>query len=323
MITHRPALAILTAWIMLPSSVVLAQTGFPAKPISIVVPLAPGGGTETETRMYAQKILENEGYSILVENRPGAAGTIGTAQVARAAPDGHTLLQVIAGHVIAPITHTEITYDPVKDFSAIVLMSKRPLILMVHPSLPVRNVAEYIAYTRANPGKVNYATGGPGGSTHLPGAWLHHATRTEATFVHYKSTGAFLPDLYAGRVHASATTPVNALASIKSGKLRGLGVTSVTRMPGLDLPAIAETVPGYDYTSWMGFAGPKGMPAAVVNRLNRDFIRALKQSSVTEKLASDGIVPVGSTPEEFSQLLARETAHWAQFVKETGLKLAD
>jgi len=312
------------AAIALSPAVALSQSNFPNKPIVIVIPLAPGGGTESETRMYAQKIQENEGYSMVVDNRPGAAGTIGAAQVARAAPDGYTLMQTILGNVLSPITYPDLPYDAVKDFAPIALMSKRPLILMVHPSLPVKNVAEYLAYAKANPGKINYPTGGAGGSTHLPGAWLHHASKTEVTFVHYKSTGAFLPDLFAGRVQAAATTPVNAIAAIKSGKLRGLGVTSKERMPNLpDLPSISDTLPSYDFSSWMGFTGPKGIPAPIVTKLNRDLVKALKMPAVNDKLVGDGILPVGSTPDEFGKLLAAEAAHWAKFVKDTGIKLSD
>ena len=304
--------------------IAFAQGSFPSRPIIIVIPYAPGGGTETETRMYAQKIGENEGYRMIIENRPGAAGTIGTAQVARAAPDGHTIMQTILGTVLGPITYPDLTYDPVKDLTPIVLMSKRPVIFMAHPSLPVSNIAEYIAYARANPGKINYSTGGPGGSTHLPGAWLHHATRTEVNFVHYKSTGAFLPDLYAGRVQAAVTTPVNALASIKAGKVRGLAVSSSQRMPNMpDLPSVTETVPEYDFSSWMGFVGPRGLPPAIVAKLNRDFNRALKTAGVSEKLGGDGIIPVGSTADEFGKLLAKEAAHWKKFVSDTGMKLGD
>jgi len=318
------AVAAVCAAIALSPAVALSQSNFPAKPIVIVIPLAPGGGTESETRMYAQKIQENEGYSMVVDNRPGAAGTVGAFQVARAAPDGYTLMQTILGNMLSPISYPDLPYDAVKDFTPIVLMSKRPLILMVHPSLPVKNVAEYLAYAKANPGKINYSTGGAGGSTHLPGAWLHHASKTEVTFVHYKSTGAFMPDLFAGRVQATATTPVNAIAAIKAGKVRGLGVTSKERMPNMpDLPSVSETLPSYDFSSWMGFTGPKGIPTAIVGKLNRDLVKALRMPVVTEKLGGDGILPVGSTPEEFGKLLAAEAAHWAKFIKDTGIQLSE
>ena len=321
---HHIMLAAASAALVSAAPAALAQASFPTKAVTLIIPLAPGGGTETETRMYAQKITETEGYSIVVENRPGAAGTIGAAQVARSAPDGYTIMQTILGNVLAPMSYPDLGYDPVKDFTPIVLMSKRPLILMSHPSLPVKNVAEYIAYAKANPGKINYSTGGAGGSTHLPGAWLHYATKTEVTFVHYKSTGAFIPDLYAGRVQATATTPVNALQAIKTNKVRGLGVTSRERMPNMpDLPSITETVPSYDFSSWMGFSGPKGIPAPVVARLNRDFVKALRTSAALEKLSNDGILPVGSTPEEFGKLLAFEQSHWTKFIKDTGIKLSE
>jgi len=321
---HKIILAALSSALLATAPSALSQGNFPTRPVIIVIPLAPGGGTETETRIYAQRITENEGYSIVVENRPGAAGTIGAAQVARAAADGHTLMQTILGNVLSPLTYPNLTYDPIKDFTPIVLMSKRALTLMVHPSLPVNTVAEYLAYAKANPGKINYATGGAGGSTHLPGAWLHYASKTEVNFVHYKSTGAFLPDFYAGRVHASATTPVNAIASMRSGKLRGLGVTSKERMPNLpDLPSISETLPSYDFSSWMGFTGPRGIPPAIVGKLNRDFVKALKMPAVFDKLKNDGILPVGSTPEEFGKLLAFEAAHWKKFIADTGIKLAE
>ena len=321
---HTIMLAAASVALLTVSPVAMAQANFPSRPVIIVIPLAPGGGTETETRMYALRITENEGYNIVVENRPGAAGTIGAAQVARAAPDGHTLMQTILGNVLSPLAYPDLTYDPIRDFTPIVLMSKRALTLMVHPSLPVSSVAEYLAYAKANPGKINYATGGAGGSTHLPGAWLHYASKTEVNFVHYKSTGAFLPDFYAGRVHASATTPVNAIASMKANKLRGLGVTSKERMPNMpDLPSISESLPSYDFSSWMGFSGPKGIPPAIVAKLNRDFVRALKMPVVSDKLKGDGILAVGSTPEEFGKLLAFEAAHWKKFIADTGIKLSE
>lgn len=318
-------LAGLFAVLLLSAGECLAQGAFPSRPITIVIPFAPGGGTETETRLYAQRISESEGYTMLIENRSGAAGTIGTAQVARAAPDGYTLLQVVAGHTMAPASIPNLSYDPVKDFAPISLMSKRPYIFMAHPSLPVRNLAEYIAYARAHPRGVNYATGGAGGSTHLAGAWLHHATRTEVTFIHYKSTGGFTADLSAGRVQVAATTPVNALAYIQSRKLNGLAVSISTRMSALpDLPtAMEQGVPGYDYSSWMGFLAPAGTPAPIVSRLNADFLKAAKTPGIADKLKNDGIVFVGSTPEYFRQFMTEEVARWSALIRDTGIKMME
>ena len=302
-----------------------APAAFPTRPITIVVPLAPGGGTEQETRLYAQKILETEGYTLLIDNRPGAAGTVGTAFVARAAPDGYTLLQVIADHTITPASYPDLPYDPVKDFAPISLISKRPYILMLHPSVPARTLVDYIAYARAHPGALNYATAGIGGGIHLAGAWLHHATNTQVTFVHYKSTGAYTADLSTGRVQVTTTTPINAMAYIKSGKLHPLAVTLNTRLEQLpDLPTISEqVVPGYELASWMGYAATGGTPAAIINKLNADFTKASRAPAIADKLKSEGIVHVRSTPEQFRQHLVSEVARWATLVKQIGLKLAE
>ena len=324
MFSSRTLVAVLVT-ILSATPATAQNTPYPTRPITIVIPFAPGGGTETETRLYAQRITETEGYTLLVENRSGAAGTIGTAYVAKTAPDGYTVLQIVAGHTIAPVNYPNLPYDPVKDFAPIALMSKRPYIFMAHPSLPVTSLVDYITYARAHPGAINYATGGPGGSTHLAGAWLHHATKSEVTFVHYKSTGAFTADLTAGRVQVTATTPINALAYITSGKLRGLAVTINNRMPLLpDLPTVIEQgVPGYDYSSWMGFLAPAGTPLAVINKLNADFVKASRTPGIADKLKNDGIVLIGSTPEQFRQFLIAEVARWAALIRETGLRMVE
>lgn len=296
---------------------------FPARPITFINPLAAGGPQEVETRLYAQKIMENTGWKILVDFRAGAGGTLGQQYVVKAAPDGYTVLTTSSSYVITPALYPNLPFDPEKDLAPVSLISTRGNMLVVNTALPVKTVTEYIAYARANPGAINFGTSGAGGAVHLPGAWLHNMTGTQATFVHYKGTGPLLPDLVTGRIHATFAFPVATMPFIKTGKLRALGMTSADRFVTLpDIPAVQEQVPGFDFTSWLGALAPAKTPPAVVNRLSAEFARMAKDPEIVRKLRDEYYFnAVGSTPEEFRKFMAPQFDVWKKLVRDTGIKL--
>ncbi len=320
------ALACLMALAFCPGAA-LAQKPepFPSKAITFINPLAAGGPQEVETRLYAQKIMENTGWKIVVDFRAGAGGTLGQNYVAKAAPDGHTLLTTSSSYVITPALYPDLPFDPVKDLAPVSLISTRGNMLVVSNTLPVKSVTEYIAYARANPGAINFGTSGAGGAVHLPGAWLHNMTNTKVTFVHYKGTGPLLPDLVTGRIHATYAFPVATMSFIKSGKLRPLGMTSADRFVTLpDIPAVREQVPGFDYTSWLGALAPGRTPTAVVTRLSAEFARMAKDPEIVRKLRDEYyFVAVGSTAEEFRKYMAPQFDIWKNLVRDTGIKLEE
>jgi len=299
-----------------------AAASWPAKPVQVVAPFAAGGSTEVEGRLYAQKLSELTGQPFLLDFRPGAGSTVGVNYVAKAAPDGYTIMINTAAHTITPAIYKNLPYDPVKDIAPITLMSRRPSVLAVHPSLPVNSPAQYIAYAKANPGKVNYGTTGTGGSPHMAGAWLHSLTGTEATFVHYKGSGQLMTDLLAGRLQATTSTFVTLRAHINSGKLRVLGVTTAQRSPLMpELPAIAEQgAAGYDYSSWLGFLTTAAVPPAIINKLRGELVKVAAAPDINKKLAGDGVTMLANTPEEFRQFIAVELARWRKLVQEMGIK---
>lgn len=298
---------------------------WPAKPIVFINPLAAGGPQEVETRLYAQKMMENTGWKILVDFRVGAGGTLGQNYVVKSPPDGYTVLTTSSSYVITPALYPDLPFDPVKDLAPVSLISTRGNMLVVNTSLPVKSPAEYIAYARANPGAINFGTSGAGGAVHLPGAWLHQMTNTKATFIHYKGTGPLLPDLVAGRIHATFAFPVATMPFIKAGKLRPLGMTSAERFVTLpDIPAVQEQVPGFDFTSWLGALVAARTPAPIVNRLSAEFAKMIKDPAIVQKLRDEYyFVAVGSTPEEFRRYMAPQFDIWKKLVRDTGIKLEE
>lgn len=299
--------------------VAFAQAG--GKSASIVVPFAPGGSTDIEGRLYAQSLTELLGRQFIVDNRAGRGGAIGAAYVAKSPPDGNTLLAITGSIATAPALYKDLAFDPIKDFAPLSLMSKRPSILLIHPSVPARTVREYLAYSKTNPGKVNFATSGAGGAPHLAAEWLHGATSTKVTFVHYKGAGPMLLDLVAGRLHSTILTPLSAVPYMKSGQLIPLAVTTVARSPLFpDLPTLQEQgVTGYDFSSWFGFFAPSGTPVAVVNKLSSDLVTVSKRPDVVRRLVEDGGVMVGSTPDELRRTVIQEVDRWKKVVKEAGI----
>lgn len=299
---------------------------WPARPVTMVIPFLAGGPTDTDTRLYAQKLRDAFGQPFFTDNRPGAGGTIGAAFVAKAAPDGYTLMMATAAFTVAPALYKSLPYDPIADFAPVALITKRAALMVVNPALPVKSVAEYIAYARANPGKLNFGTPGLGSGPHLAGELFHNLTNTRATYVHYKGTPQMALDMVSGRLDASINIPAGSLAHVKSGKLRLLGTTGIERTRLLpDVPSIAEQgVVGFDYGSGLGILAPRGTPAAIVSKLSAEIARHSKNPEIFQKLAEDGNDLLSSTtPEQYRQYLVDDVNRWRKVVQASGIKLEE
>ena len=312
----RAAIAIVT----LAAAASAGAQAWPAKPIRLVLPVAPGGGADTIARLVSQKVGAAIGQQFVIDNRGGAGGNIAAEIVARAEPDGHTLVMVLSSHTINPSLYKKLNYDPAKDFTPITLLARSPFLLVVHPSLPVRNVKEFIALSRKTPGGLTYASSGSGLLAHLAMELLKSIGKFEATHIPYKGTGPAMMDTVAGHVVANFPTMISGLANVKAGRLRAIGVTSRERSPLLpDVPTVAEQgFPDYEVNGWYGWLAPAGTPRPIVARLHEEAARAVRMKDVSEKLAADGAIPIGSTPEEFTRFIRAETQKWAQVVKQSG-----
>ena len=298
---------------------------YPSRPVTVIAAIAPGGPVDAEGRLYLPKLQGLLGQPFVMDFKPGATGTVGANYVARSAPDGYTLLLVTSGFTVFPMVYKNLGFDTLKSFDHLSLMSKKPTVLVAHPSFPVKDAASYIAYARANPGKVSFGITGLGSSNHLVGAWIHVATNTTVTFVPYKGLGPMLPDLFSGRIDITSAILSGVLPHIKSGKLRAVAMTSDKRAPMLpDVGTVSENgVPGYDYNYWIGFSGPAGMPAAVNAKLVGSFAKLAQMPDVVAALTNDGAQAVGSTPAQFRKLLLDETAVWTRLVQEAGIQFAE
>ena len=302
----------------------LAQTAFPTRPIRIVVPFPPGGTTDILARAAAQKMAEAWKEQAVVDNRPGAGGNIGAELVAKAPADGYTMLMGTVGtHSINASLYAKMPYDHVRDFAPVILVAAVPNVLVVHPSVPVNSVAELIAYAKANPGKLNFASSGSGTSIHLAGELFKVMAGVTMAHVPYKGSAPAIADLVGGQVQLMFDNLPSALPQIKAGRLRALGVTSAQRAPALpDVPTIAESgLPGYEASSWFGLLAPAGTPKDVVAKVNGEVARWLASPEAKEKLLSQGANAAGGTPEDFARHIAAETAKWQQVVKASGAKV--
>jgi tripartite-type tricarboxylate transporter receptor subunit TctC len=293
------------------------------KPVRVVVGLAPGGATDIQTRLFAQKLTEAFNRSFVVENRPGAGGTVAYAQVAKAPADGYTLIGIASGYPITPHIYRKLPYDPARDFAPISLVSQAPFILVVHPSLPAKSVKELLAIARAKPGVLNNASAGVGSSTHMAFELFKTLSGVRITHVPYKGTGPALVDAVAGQVHMLFGNVLSTLTHVKAGRLRALAVTTARRSKVLpELQTIAEAgVPGYENSTWHGWLAPAGTPPAILGRLNAELVRAARAPDLVEKLAADGGEGVGTTSEEFTRFIATEMARWGKVIKEAGITL--
>lgn len=300
----------------------IAQDAYPAKPVTIVVPYAPGNTLEFEIRTYAEHLSNTFRRPFVIDLKPGAAAAIGTAYVAKAAPDGYTLLATTASLTVVPSTFKDPPFDPAKDFSPISILSKSPSLLVVNPALPVKTVQEFIAYARSRPNPLNIATSGHGGLYHVAAAWLQGLTGTAFTFVPYKGGNEMNSALISGVVEASLNPPLSTLPLAKSGRMRIIGATERSRMFP-DIPSIEEQgVPGYRWSQWTGVMAPARTPQQVVDRLAAEFARIARLPEVIGKL-ENGKEVVGSTPEYFRQLIANEVPRWRKVVIENSIKADD
>ncbi len=298
---------------------------FPSRPVQIVVPFTPGGATDIEARVYAQKLTEGMGKSFVVDYKPGAGGSIGTGFVAKSAPDGHTLLVISSSFTVNPAFYKNLPYDPIKDFAAVSLMSKRVTVLIAHPSFPATTIREYLAYARANPGKINMAATGAGSIQHLAGAWLHSVTNTRVTFVQYKGTSPLNVDLVSGRVDVNASPFVNVMPLVKAGKLKILGILSDEASPLIPGAQVAaeQGATGYSYSSWLGVIAPRATPVAIVNKLSAELGRAARAPDVVQKFAPEGSTMVGSPPKVLQDLIATELERWRKIVQDNDIRLEE
>ncbi len=292
--------------------------------IRIVVPYPPGGASDVTARVLAAKLTESLKQNVVVENRPGANGILALEAVAKAPADGYTLLMANLGpNAINAGVYQKLPYDSIKDFTPITLTSVVPLVVLVTPALPVKSMSELIAYAKANPGKLSYASAGNGASNHLAGEMIKGMTGIRMTHVPYKGDAPGMPDVIAGTVSMMFPTVVAGMPQVKSGAMRALAVTSARRIGSLpDLPTVSESgIPGFEAVSWGGVMGPAGLPADIVARLNADIVRILKLPDVAEKLSSLGAEIVGSTPDDFATYLRAEIAKWGKVARDNNIRL--
>ena len=318
----KPRIAVAAAAIMLASFSFGAQAqSYPSKPIRLIAPFPPGGGLDVMARMVAQWLTQAWGQQVIVDNRPGAGGTIGAALGAKAPPDGHTLLIVSSAHTINAGLYRELPYDTLKDFAPVLLVTAVPHLLVVHPSFPPRSVKELIAFAKARPGEIAYASGGLGSSTHLAGELFKYMAKVDLLHVAYKGTGPSLVDVMSGRVPVTFGTIPAVAPQVKAGKLRALGQSGSKRaLSAPEVPTIAEAgVPGYEAATWHGVLVPAGVPAAIVTKLHAEISKMLSDAEVRKAIERAGLEPLGSTPQQFDAHLRAEVTKWANVIRRAGI----
>ena len=294
---------------------------YPERAVRVIVTFPAGGGTDIVARMVFQKVAERSGAAFVIDNRGGAGGTIGTDLAAKAAPDGYTIVVVSGSHTINPALYKKLPFDSVRDFAPVAMLVTGPGLLVVHPSLPARNVRELITLARSQRGGLLYASAGNGTPPHLAAELFKLMTATQIAHVPYKGNAQAMTDLIAGQIALSFPTIPSALPHVQTGKLRAMGVTSAKRVGALpEIPAIAETVTGYDGSAWYGVLAPAGTPAAIVTRLHTELMTVLRTADLKDKLVSQGLEPASYMPEEFSALIVSELAKWAKVVAAAGVK---
>lgn len=312
--------ALLIASLFAATTFVHAQN-YPSRPLRMIVPTAPGGGTDFTGRLVAAKLSESLGQQVVVENRGGGGGSVGADNAAKSTPDGYTLLLgSIATHAVNPALYKKLPYDHLKDFSPVSLIGTVPNAMVVHPSVPVKSMQEFITYAKANPGKINYGSSGVGSPPHLSMELLRSMTGINLVHVPYKGAGPALADLLGGQVQAMCTSLAGLINFIKSGRVRALGVTTAKRNPQLpEVPTIVESgVPGYEVTIWYAVFAPVATPKAIVQKLNAEMVKALNAPEMKERMALQGMDPAPSTPAELAAFVKAETVKWAKAAKDSG-----
>jgi tripartite-type tricarboxylate transporter receptor subunit TctC len=296
---------------------------FPSKPVRIIVPFAAGGVADLLPRIVGEKLAQKWGQPVIVENKVGAAGNIGMAEGARAAPDGYTLLLAPAGNLtVSPKLFPSLPFDTYRDLAPVTLLAQSPNVLVVHPSVPAKNFKELVAFAKASPGKLNFASPGEGSGAHLAGELLNIDAGIKVVHVPYKGIAPAVNDLLGGQVQMMFAGISTVLQHVKAGKLVALAIASPKRNPQLpDVPTVAESgLPGFDVTSWYGIVVRSGTPAAIVEKIQADMAEALNAADVRDRLAALGLEPVGNTPSEFDALIKAETRKWGDIVDKAGIK---
>lgn len=298
-----------------------AFSAYPEKPVRLIVPLAAGGGMDTTARSIATPLGERLGQSVVVDNRPGGGGNVGVDIMREAPADGHTLFMGSATFVIHPLLY-KARYVPTRDFTAITQVTSQPYVLIVHPSVAAKTVKELVAYTKANPNKINYASSGQGSLIHLASELFKVRTGADMTHIPYKGMGAAYTDMLSGRIQASFPSIISVMPHLKTGKLRALAVSSRQRAASLpDVPSVQETgVPDFDVSNWYGLFAPVGAARAVTDRVHREVVVILKSADLQKRMAADGSDPVGNTPAEFAAHVKAESARWSEVIKKSNIK---
>jgi tripartite-type tricarboxylate transporter receptor subunit TctC len=298
-----------------------AQGTYPSRPVRLIVPLAAGGGMDTVARALSLKLTDQAGQTIIVDNRGGGGGSIGAELAASAPPDGYTLIMMSATSVIHPLLY-KARYDITRDFAPISQVTTQPYVIVVNNALPIKSVSDLVAYAKANPAKLNFASSGNGSLIHLTGELFKIATGTHLTHIPYKGIGAAYPDLIAGNIQLTFASIISGLPHIRAQRIRALAVTGSKRAKAApELPTVAEAgVKGFSVSQWYGVFAPAKTPRAIVDKVHDEIVKALPQPEVGARLAADGAEPVGSTPQEFAAHVREEREKWAKVIKQTGIK---
>jgi len=322
MARHPIACALLAAFALAAGAAQAQGTrnNYPNKPIRLLVPFAPGGGTDIVARALAQKLTESFRQSVVVDNRAGGGGTLGAELAARAAPDGYTMIMV-SGSYSTNAAIYKLPYDPVNDITPLGLLGETGFLVCLHPSVPIRTVRELIDYAKKNPQKLNYGSTGTGGITHLASELFDMLAGTKMTHVPYKGTGPAMNDLLGGQIQLMFGAMPAMVPQVKTNRLRGIGVTTTARNNAVpDVPTIAETLPGYEAVLWYAAWGPRGLPKDIVALWNREIDRIVHTPEMKERMAGEGLEPAGGPPERFREVLQRDVAKWTKVVKTAGVK---
>ncbi len=313
----------ISAWLLAVVAVGAAAQNYPVKTVRIIVGFPPGGATDIATRAIAQKLTESLGQQVIVDNRPGAASNIGAELAARSAPDGYTLFMGSVSLSINPSLYSKLAYDPLRDLAGVAHVATTPFMLVTHPSMPVKNVKEFVAFAKARPGDVNYVTSGAGSGAHLFMELFSSLAGVKMTSVHYKGQAPATVDVLAGQVPAQFDNIITLYPLSKMGKLRALGVSTAQRSPlAPEVPTVAEAgVPGYDADAWFGLFVPAATSKDIIARLNAEVMKGLAAPDMRERLRSFGATPGSGTPEQFNALFRNEIAKWAKVVKSAGVRV--
>ncbi|HYC49360.1 MAG TPA: tripartite tricarboxylate transporter substrate binding protein [Burkholderiales bacterium] len=299
-----------------------AADAYPTKPIRVIVPFAPGGGTDITARLVGQKLTEKWGQNFVVDARPGAATIVGTEIASRAVPDGYTLLMITTTFAINPSLYKKLPYDPIKDFTPVTQLNYQPNVIVVSPTFPAASVKDLIALAKQKRGELTFASPGAGSAPHLSGELFQRMAGVQMVHVPYKGIPPAVTDVLGGRVTMLFTTTISAAPHVKAGKLKALAITSAKRMPSMpDVPTIGETVPGYQAEAFQAMVAPAGVPRAIVEKLAAEIGAIVKSPDIAARFEADGAVPVGSTPQQFAAFLRSETAKWAKVIREANIRL--